>query len=266
MKRLILTLAIVLSVVTLNAKTLIVYYSFSNNIHTIVSELNSQIEADLLRIEPAEKGLDYAANNYAIGSALINTIRQNPNNASSYPAIDPVDIRLSDYDMIIIAAPLWWNNMAAPLQTFLFSHGSQMAGKNIGVIVSSASSGISGVVQDAKRLIPNGNFIEPNLRIRSSEVSRCRTMLSEWLDNINYASVSTSANAEYINKEIFIVSLPGIIMVNGCFKTFSLYNESGYKLLETSEKSVNTSDFVPGIYIAHINKGDRYVAEKLHIK
>ena len=135
MKRLILTLAIVLSVVTLNAKTLIVYYSFSNNIHTIVSELNSQIEADLLRIAPAEKGLDYAANNYAIGSALINTIRQNPNNASSYPAIDPVDIRLSDYDMIIIAAPLWWNNMAAPLQTFLFSHGSQMAGKNIGVIV-----------------------------------------------------------------------------------------------------------------------------------
>lgn len=52
-------------------KTLIVYYSFTNNVHTIVTDLLTQIEADAVRIEPAEEGLDYAANNYAIGSALI---------------------------------------------------------------------------------------------------------------------------------------------------------------------------------------------------
>lgn len=52
-------------------KTLIVYYSFTNNVHTIVSDLRTQIEADVIRVEPAEKGLDYAANNYAIGSAQI---------------------------------------------------------------------------------------------------------------------------------------------------------------------------------------------------
>lgn len=52
-------------------KTLIVYYSFTNNVHTIVTDLQTQIEADAVRIEPAEEGLDYAANNYAIGSALI---------------------------------------------------------------------------------------------------------------------------------------------------------------------------------------------------
>lgn len=58
----------------MNAKTLIVYYSYTNNVHTIVSDLCTQIDADVIRIEPAEKGLDYAANGYAAGSALISAI------------------------------------------------------------------------------------------------------------------------------------------------------------------------------------------------
>ena len=158
---------------------LVVYYSY-----TIVTDLLTQIEADVVRIEPAEKGLDYAANNYALGSALIAAIRENPNDASSYPAIDPVEVELENYATVIVAAPLWWSNMAAPLQTFLFNHGSEMAGKNIGLIVSSASSGISGVEADAKRLIPEGNFLTPSLWIRSSQTSNCHAMTAEWLENI----------------------------------------------------------------------------------
>ena len=117
MKRIFLILALLLPVAALHSKTLVVYYSYTNNVSTIVSELTKQIEADVVRIEPAQKGLDYAANNYAIGSAQISAIRNNPNSASSYPAIDPVNVNLAEYDCIIIGAPLWWSNMAAPLQT-----------------------------------------------------------------------------------------------------------------------------------------------------
>ena len=166
-------------------KTLIVYYSFTNNVHTIVSDLRTQIEADVLRVEPAEEGLDYAANNYAIGSALIAAIRDNPNDAASYPTIKTTIDNISDYDRIIIGAPLWWSNMAAPLQTFLFRYGSQMEGKSIGLIVSSSSSGISGVESDAKRLIPGGNFLTPSLWIRSSQTSNCQSMIAGWLNEIN---------------------------------------------------------------------------------
>lgn len=166
-------------------KTLVVYYSYTNNTHTIVSDLQTQIEADVIRIEPAEKGLDYAADNYAIGSALISAIRENPDDASSYPAIDPVEVQMDEYATVIVAAPLWWSNMAAPMQTFLFHHGDEMAGKNIGLIVSSASSGISGVEADARRLISDGNFLSPSLWIRSSQTSNCHSMIVEWLDEIN---------------------------------------------------------------------------------
>lgn len=168
-----------------SGKTLIVYYSFTNNVHTIVSDLQTQIEADVVRVEPAEEGLDYAANNYAIGSALIQAIRNNPNDAASYPEIKPVEVNIADYDRIIVGAPLWWSNMAAPLQTFLFQYGSQMEGKSIGLIVSSSSSGINGVESDARRLIPGGDFLEPSLWIRSGQTSNCHSMIADWLSQIN---------------------------------------------------------------------------------
>lgn len=164
---------------------LIVYYSFTNNVHTIVSDLQTQIEADVLRVEPAEDGIDYAANNYAIGSALISAIRNDPDSPSSYPDIRTTADNLDDYDTIIVATPLWWSNMAAPMQTFLFRYGEQMAGKNIGLIVSSASSGISGVEADAERLIPEGIFMSSSLWIRSSQTSDCHSMIADWIEEVN---------------------------------------------------------------------------------
>lgn len=52
-------MAILLSASCINAKTLVVYYSFTNNVHTIVNNLRTQIDAEVIRIEPAEKGIDY---------------------------------------------------------------------------------------------------------------------------------------------------------------------------------------------------------------
>lgn len=230
MKKIILTLAVALAATAVNAKTLIVYYSYTNNVERIVTELRSQIEADVVEIEPAEKGLDYAADNYAIGSAQIAAIRNNPNAASSYPPIDPVNVNLADYDCIIIGAPLWWSNMAAPMQTFLFNNGAQMAGKKIGLIVSSASSGISGVEADAKRLIPNGEFFSQSLWVRSSQVSNSRALISSWLTQINYSVVSSIMEKDMdirSNNKIYnlngiciasenLASIPsGIYIVNG---------------------------------------------------
>ncbi|MCM1141503.1 MAG: flavodoxin [Muribaculum sp.] len=190
MKKLIFTLVAIVSAITMNAKTLVVYYSYTNNMERIVTELKTQIECDVIEVDPVEKGLDYAANNYAIGNAQIAAIRNNPDDVSSYPAIDPVNVDLTQYDTVIIGAPLWWSQMAAPLQTFLFNYGQDMAGKNIGVIVSSASSGISGVVADTKRLIPDGNFLEPSLWIRSSQTANAKSLIEQWLKDIDYSNLT----------------------------------------------------------------------------
>lgn len=91
MKRILSLLVVtIVAFVCLNAKTMVVYYSYTNNVERIIDNLRSQIACDVVRIEPAEKGLDYAANNYALGSALISAIRNNPDSPSSYPEIDAV--------------------------------------------------------------------------------------------------------------------------------------------------------------------------------
>lgn len=228
-------MAVLVSAMALQAKTLIVYYSFTNNVERIVNELRTQIDADVLEIEPAEKGLDYAADNYAVGSAQIAAIRDNPDDAASYPAIDPVNVDLSQYSTVIIGAPLWWSRMAAPLQTFLFHYGKELAGKNIGLIVSSASSGISGVESDAKRLVPDGKFLSPSLWIRSSQTSDARSLLENWLRAIGYDSLTS-----------------GIETVDGdSEEPLTVYSLSGMKLLENV---VSTASLPAGLYIVNGRK------------
>lgn len=263
MKKLILSLALVLISVAAGAKTLIVYYSFTNNVHTIATELQAQTGADMLRVEPADEGLDYAANGYKIGTALISAIRNNPDAAESYPAIKPVTVNLEDYDMIVVAAPLWWNNMAAPLQTFLFNNGAKMAGKKIGLIVSSASSPIDEVEADAHRLIPQGDFVEPSLWIRSAQTSRCKQLIADWLERIDYVSMA-SINNTIINNASPALTIDGdALTVEGEFDSLALYSLSGRKVAESRNGAKGIRVPARGTYVARLTANDRFISAKV---
>ena len=215
-----------------SAKTLVTYYSFTNNVRTIVNELATQKDVDVVEIQPAEEGLDYAANNYALGTQLLNAIKAAPNDASSYPAIKPVSVDLTQYDDIIIATPLWWSQMAAPMQTFLFNNGAAMAGKNIWMIVSSASSGISGVVADAERLIPNGVFQSNKLWIRSSQVPQAASMLNTWL--LETGQVSAINNQKMVVLSDPHVMAPELLVSEGT--AWTTYLNGQRKLVDYSQR------------------------------
>lgn len=59
MRTVIFTIFALLAATFAQAKTLVVYYCYTNNIGRIVDELRTKIDADVLEIEPAQKGLDY---------------------------------------------------------------------------------------------------------------------------------------------------------------------------------------------------------------
>ena len=201
-------------------KTLIVYYSYTNNCHEIVTTLSSQIEADVVRIEPAEKGLKYEANNYALGTQLLNAIKANPNDASSYPAIDPVNVSLDDYQNIIIVTPLWWSQMAAIMQTYCFNNSAQMAGKTVAMIVSSHSSGISGVVDDAQRLLPNVTWAGDALWINASNHSNRASLIENWLTTQNFQTSNDMTQKLYLT-------------IGGVTKTATLVSNSSTEAMVT---------------------------------
>ena len=224
MKKILTTLCSLLLTVgsAMNAKTLVVYYSYTNSCHDIVQTLTAQIEADVMRIEPADKTQKYEANGYAIGTQLLNAIKAAPGDAASYPAIDPVAITdLSPYQTIIIVTPLWWSQMAAIMQTYLFHHGGEMASKNVGLIVSSASSGISGVVSDCKRLVPSASYFSESLWINNSNRSNRSTLIQNWLTAIDYHVVTA-------------IKRPATKATD----TFSYYSPSGQRLLQAPKRGI----------------------------
>ncbi len=171
---------------TTKGKTLVAYYSYTGDSRAIVNELTKQVEADVVEITPVDKTQRYEADNYAIGTQLLNAIKANPNDASSYPAIDPVSADLNQYSNIIIVTPLWWSQMAAIMQSYLFQNSTLMSGKHVAMVVSSASSGISGVVADAKRLLPDVSWMGDALWINDSRRSRTASLLSDWIANLNF--------------------------------------------------------------------------------
>lgn len=265
MKKILTIMAVALSATAVNAKTLIAYYSYTNSTERVVNELRKQIDADVIEIEPVDKNADYNANNYALGSEQIDAINANPDDASSYPAIDPVEVNMAEYDMVIIATPLWHAQMAAPFQTFLFKYGPEMAGKNIGVIVSSWSSGISGVIRDAKRLIPEGKFIEPYLWDSHSNPANA-SRISTWLSDIHYNDLTSAVSSITADNEFEIITGNGTIGVNGDFNTLALYNLSGTKVAETTDSHISADTFTPGTYIAQAINGNRSVTRKINIR
>ena len=235
-------------------KTLVVYYSYTNNCHEIVTSLTSQIQADVMRIEPADKTQKYEANNYAIGTALLNAIKAAPNDAASYLAIDPVSITdLSQYQNIIIVTPLWWSQMAAIMQTYLFNYGAQMAGKHVALIVSSHSSGISGVVADVRRLVPDCTWMGDALWINASNHSNRASLIQNWLPTLNFETDNTT-NMIYLNidnktmpmslvdnqatRELVEALKGGDIMVDLTENGFEQYGDLG-RMLTTSNEQIS---------------------------
>ncbi len=217
-------------------KTLVVYYSYTGNSETNASELVKLIDADLLEVEPQEEGLQYDADGYKLGSELISAIRSNPDDADSYPAIKPLTVDWSDYSTVIIVAPLWWSNMSAPMQTFLFQNGTQIGERTVGLIISSSSSGISGVVDDAERLLPNANWLSTSLHITSSQTSNAASLISDWLEEVGLANEN---NTEFMNQIE--------VKVNGYTLTATLVDNSSTRalvdLLKDGDITIEAHDY-----------------------
>ena len=95
-------------------------------------------------------------------------------------------VSLDDYQKVVIATPLWWSQMAAIMQTYLFQNSAKLAGKTVAMIVSSHSSGISGVVADAQRLLPDANWAGDALWINASNHSNRNSLIENWLPTQNF--------------------------------------------------------------------------------
>lgn len=94
------------------SKLLIAYYSWSNgNTKKIAEQLYKEVGGDLIRIETV---IPYSDDYDKV-------VDQGKKEADSgfRPAISPLGVDLSEYDVIAVGTPTWWYTMAPAVLTFL---------------------------------------------------------------------------------------------------------------------------------------------------
>jgi flavorubredoxin len=88
---------------------LVIYYSRSGNTRKAASAISQQLNCD---IEEIKSRVTYGMRFFGFQRALAHAILKRK------PRIEPLQKNLKDYDLIIVASPVWAGTMAAPVRTF----------------------------------------------------------------------------------------------------------------------------------------------------
>ena len=125
-------------------KLLIVYYSWSNgNTERVAKTLQRVAGGDLLKIDTAAPYSGSYDDVVAQGQREVNR--------GFEPALKPLNLNVSDYDVIAVGTPTWWYTMAPAVKTFL--HGQDFTGKT--VVPFMTNGGWPGhVIRDMKSACP----------------------------------------------------------------------------------------------------------------
>lgn len=162
-----------------NGRYLVLFASRSGNTERMANEIREQLDCDILEVEPTETyDNDYNAMLERSQEELA-AIRQ-----GNYPPVKTSIESFDDYDIVFVGYPIWYGSMATPMQTFLHSHASKLAGKRIALFATSGSSGISTSVNEARNLCPDATIIEETLLLTSSTLSQMATRVPAWLEEI----------------------------------------------------------------------------------
>ncbi len=134
-------------------KTLITYFSWSNNTKTIISEINQKFNFETLRIEreiPYSK--DYTE------CAYVEAKEEWQNKA--FPSIKEINIDVNQYDNILIFFPIWWYTFPRPVASFVKDYLKDYKGKVV-IFANSYTNDLAYMdnsVKDFKEINPNLNL------------------------------------------------------------------------------------------------------------
>ena len=170
-----LLMAILIGVVmmanTVNAKTLVAYFSATGNTAKVAEKLAKVVEADLFEIKPEQVYTDADLNwrNDKSRSSI------EMNDKTSRPAIANKVADMSQYDTVFVGFPIWWGREPSIIDTFMESY--DFAGKKVIPFVTSGSSGIGDTAENLKALAPNAQ-VDVGKRFTSSVSEKD---LSDWV-------------------------------------------------------------------------------------
>ena len=159
-----------------NSKVLIVYFSNSGNTHRLTGMIESEIEADVLRLIPADP-YEWETLFERAQDELNDGIRPELTNL---PEADVI----AQYDTILVGFPIWWYDLPMPMWTFLEAY--DLSGKTIiPYFTHNGSSSGAGSLNTIKELCPNSTVKSDDaLSISGNSVEGSESKVKDWLKEI----------------------------------------------------------------------------------
>ena len=162
-------------------KILVAYYSWSNgNTEAIAKKLQAGLQADLVRIETVKP----------YTGSYDEVVRQGQDevNRGYKPALQPLPVRVTDYDVVAVGTPTWWYTMAPAVAAFLAA--ADWKGKT--VIPFMTNGGWPGhVIADIEKACAGAKFAQPmQVQFVSAGGSQMETPADEveaWIHDLQKA-------------------------------------------------------------------------------
>lgn len=102
-------------------KRIIIFYSYSNNTRKIAEKIHEKYGYDMVEIKTAEE--------YSTDYQKVVDSEEKLVPLDYQPDIQEINVKLDNYDQIILCTPVWWYSVASPVNTFL--HNYSLKGKTI---------------------------------------------------------------------------------------------------------------------------------------
>ena len=155
-------------------KTLIVYYSYTDDTRKLANMIHERVGGDILEIQPLELYPDDYNAAYAQGRKEVEE-RIKPKLNNNFKDI-------SEYGTIYLGSPIWFGTIAPPVASFLY--GQSLAGKTIVPFFTYDGLGVGQSNEEIARLSPNAKVAE-GFAIKRTEVGKAGEALDKWLNGID---------------------------------------------------------------------------------
>ena len=233
----------------INNKSLVLYFSATNNTEQIAKYISEITSSDILEIIPKDvytnEDLDYNNNN--------SRANREQNDKNARPEISN-KLDLENYDVIYLGYPIWWEEEPRIILTLLDNYN--LENKTIIPFCTSGGSGIELSVNNIRNYNNKLNVLDGK---RFSSNSSKEEVIT-WINSLNINNNSNSKSAKLLidNKEYSITLEDNETvdaLINNIPLGLSMSNLNGNEFYSYLEFTLPTNSYNPG----KINKGDIYL-------
>lgn len=157
-----------------NRKRIVIYYSYGGNTRRITEIIRQTLETDVAEIKTVKP----------YRGSYDDVVEQGKREVDSgfMPEMKPLDIDLSQYDVVILGSPVWWYTFAPAMKSFL--NGADLSGKTVYPFATNGGW-IGHTFKDFKNMCKNAKVQDGlNVLFHEDNLQTSESTIQKWINSI----------------------------------------------------------------------------------